>query len=229
MFIVIPVVRCKKYSYSLAKGWVYSLFSYFLILKWDFHTETLKIRCSCPDAFKEGIFFFPHHPLPYHEDPLSFGLCHEMHLYSGTLAKEHIWKSVGIPGLLQKQVEDWLWMERPLQNTPVAVGLLTKRSGKENWWRRKHFSDLVFLQATFVWKSLFNVKRLLNCWCPIPSLQGFFCSKGAASGRLRGRVAAALYQISWMLWITGLESNLNWTSLVAAGMSQLRAPQCCSL
>lgn len=28
-----------------------------------------------------------------------------------------------------------------------------------------------------------------------------------------------------MLGITGLESNLNWVSLVAAGVSQLRAPQ----
>lgn len=113
---------------------------------------------------------------------------------------------------------------------PCSCGIVNQKVRKRKLWRRrKHFSDLVFLQTTFVWKSLFNVKRLLNCRCPLPSLQGFFCSNDAASGRLRGRVAAALYQISWMLWITGLESNLNWTSLVAAGMSQLRAPQCCSL
>lgn len=70
----------------------------------------------------------------------------KMYLCSCTLplAKEHIWKSVGISGLLEWQVEEWLWRERPLRNTSIALGFLTKKSEKEN-----HDKKNILLKSPF--------------------------------------------------------------------------------
>lgn len=223
MFIIIPVLRCKKYSSFLAKGWV---FSYFFILKWDFHTETLKIGCDCPETSREKIFFPPTIAVRIliHVDSASkctvqlyFAFGKRAHLEISW----HFWFA-GVAG--RRMTVEGKASPEHLYSSGISNQKVTKRKS----WQEEYTSQISF-SSRLLYGNPSLIEKATELLGVSSRLQGFFCPKDAAPGRPREKVASALCPVPWILQITGLESNLNWTSLLAAGVSQLGAPQCQSL
>lgn len=223
MFIIIPVLRCKKYSSFLAKGWV---FSYFFILKWDFHTETLKIGCDCPETSREKIFF----PLP-----LLWGSSFTWTLPQKALVQ--LYFAFGKRTHLEISWHFWFagvaGRRITMEGKASPEHLYSSGISNQKVRKRKSYQEEYTSQISFSSRLLYGNPSLIEKATELQGVysrpQGFFCSKDAAPGRPKEKVASALCPVLGIPWIPGLESNLNWTSLLAAGVSQLRAPQCQSL
>lgn len=168
VFIVIPGLRCEKYSSSSAS-------SCLVVLKGDFHTEMTCTRCASPKPFQEERFSPPATPCP-----ITGMLPHKALpgcVLSGRalpLAQQPRWDQLVLLVCCGSR-QGVVVAGRAPPDPPAAVGLLTKKPEKRE-----------FTPVPSVWKSLFNVNGLLNP-CVLFLGSRAFPQPGCSLGRAWGK------------------------------------------